>query len=80
MPVTDADCKRVLVKQIDETVSIRDVQIIYPDGVDRRKKVYLEQGEIIRYLLTARAVPPVHYQYPLRVQQINYAKVLSVLQ
>ena len=58
----------------DETVSILRSDY-YPDGVIGGR-TNLEQGNYTVFI-TGESVPPVHYQYPLRVQQINYAKLIS---
>ena len=58
----------------DETVSILRSDY-YPDGVIGGR-TNLVQGNYTVFI-TGESVPPVHYQYPLRVQQINYAKLIS---
>ena len=58
----------------DETVSILRSDY-YPDGVIGGR-TNLAQGNYTVFI-TGESVPPVHYQYPLRVQQINYAKLIS---
>jgi hypothetical protein len=55
----------------DETVTY--VRASYhPDGVVRGE-TSLDKGQYTVFI-TGEAVPPVRYQYPLRVQMINYAK------
>ena len=44
----------------------------HPDGVIRGETT-LDKGQYT-LLIEGEAVPPVRYQYPLRVQMINYAK------
>lgn len=56
----------------DETVSLLRADY-HPDGV-LGGRVNLDQGNYTVFI-TGESVPPVHYQYPLRVQQINYAKL-----
>ena len=56
----------------DETVSLFRASY-HPDGVIGGK-TNLNQGQYTVFI-TGESVPPVRYQYPLRVQQINYAKV-----
>ena len=58
----------------DETVSILRSDY-YPDGVIGGR-TNLEQGNYTVFI-TGESVPPVHYQYPLRVQQVNYSKLIS---
>jgi hypothetical protein len=58
----------------DETVSILHADY-HPDGVIGGR-TNLDQGNYTVFI-TGESVPPVHYQYPLRVQQINYAKLAS---
>ncbi|SEK66911.1 hypothetical protein SAMN05216387_102323 [Nitrosovibrio tenuis] len=58
-------------EQEDETVSyVRPSH--HPDGV-MRGETTLDKGQYTVFI-TGESVPPVHYQYPLRVQMINYAK------
>ena len=45
----------------------------HPDGV-MRGETSLDEG-LYTVFITGEAVPPVHYQYPLRVQMINYANI-----
>jgi len=54
----------------DETVSFLHASY-HPDGVIGEKTT-LDQGQYTVFI-TGEGVPPVRYQYPLRVQQINYA-------
>jgi hypothetical protein len=55
----------------DETVTY--VRASYhPDGVVRGE-TSLDKGQYTVFI-TGEAVPPVRYEYPLRVQMINYAK------
>ena len=49
------------------------VQDYHPDGVIGGK-TNLDQGNYTVFI-TGESVPLVRYQYPLRVQQINYAKL-----
>ncbi len=56
----------------DETVTIVKPSY-HPDGV-MGGRVNLDQGRYTVFI-TGEGVPPVRYQYPLRVQMINYAKV-----
>ena len=56
----------------DETVSLLRADY-HPDGVIGGK-ANLDEGNYTVFI-TGESVPPVHYQYPLRVQQINYAKL-----
>jgi len=58
----------------DETVSILRADY-HPDGVIGGR-TNLDQGNYTVFI-TGESIPPVHYQYPLRVQQINYAKLAS---
>jgi hypothetical protein len=56
----------------DETVSL--VRPAYhPDGVIRGE-TSLDQG-LYTVIITAEGLPPLRYQYPLRVQMINYANI-----
>jgi len=54
----------------DETVAFLRASY-HPDGVIGEKTT-LDQGQYTVFI-TGEGVPPVRYQYPLRVQQINYA-------
>ena len=56
----------------DETVSLLRAGY-HPDGVIGGR-INLDKG-FYTVFITGESVPPVRYQYPLRVQQINYAKV-----
>jgi hypothetical protein len=56
----------------DETVSLQKASL-HPDGVIRGE-LNLDQG-LYTVIITAEGVPPLRYQYPLRVQMINYAQV-----
>ena len=56
----------------DETVSLQRADY-HPDGVIGGR-TNLEQGNYTVFI-TGESAPPVHYQYPLRVQQINYAEL-----
>lgn len=56
----------------DETVMIVKASY-HPDGVVGGR-ADLEQG-LYTMFITGEGVPPVQYQYPLRVQMINYAKI-----
>lgn len=49
----------------------------HPDGVIRGE-ASLDQG-LYTVFITGDAVPPVRYQYPLRVKMVNYAEVLRSL-
>ena len=56
----------------DETVSL--VRPAYhPDGVVRGE-TNLDQG-LYTVIITAEGLPPLRYQYPLRVQMVNYANI-----
>ena len=56
----------------EETVSL--VRPAYhPDGVIRGE-TSLDQG-LYTVIITAEGLPPLRYQYPLRVQMINYANI-----
>ena len=56
----------------DETVSL--VRPAYhPDGVIRGE-TSLDQG-LYTVIITAEGLPPLRYQYPLRVQMINYGNI-----
>ena len=56
----------------DETVSLLRADY-HPDGVIRGR-TNLDKG-FYTVFITGESVPPVRYQYLLRVQQINYARV-----
>lgn len=56
----------------DETVSLQKPGY-HPDGVIRGE-LNLDQG-LYTVIITAEGVPPLRYQYPLRVQMINYAQI-----
>ena len=56
----------------DETVSFVRPSV-HPDGVIRGE-TSLNQG-LYTVIITADGLPPLRYQYPLRVQMINYANV-----
>ena len=58
----------------DETVSLLHADY-HPDGVIGGR-TNLNQGNYTVFI-TGESVPPVQYQYPLRVQQINYGKVFQ---
>jgi len=73
MPVT-MRIVRGASKTEDETISLLRADY-YPDGVIGGR-VNLDQGDYTVFI-TGESVPPVHYQYPLRVQQINYAKLFQ---
>lgn len=54
---------------------IKAVKPVYhPDGVVG-EKVHLEQGRYTIFI-KGEGVPPVEYKYPLRVQMINYGKII----
>jgi len=56
----------------DETVTyVRPTY--HPDGVVRGE-TSLDQG-VYTVFITGEAVPPVHYQYPLRVKMVNYTNI-----
>jgi len=56
----------------DETVSVvRPAH--HPDGVIRGE-TNLDQG-LYTVIITAEGLPPLRYQYPLRVQMVNYANI-----
>ena len=57
----------------DETVTIVKPDF-HPDGVIS-ERANLDQGRYTIFI-TGEGVPPVRYEYPLRVQMINYAKIL----
>lgn len=56
----------------DETVSLLKPGY-HPDGVIRGE-LNLDQG-LYTVIITAEGVPPLRYQYPLRVQMVNYAHI-----
>ena len=56
----------------DETVSLVRPSV-HADGVIRGE-TNLDQG-LYTVIITADGIPPLRYQYPLRVQMINYANV-----
>ena len=56
----------------DETVSLLR-PAYHPDGVIRGE-TSLDQG-LYTVIITAEGLPPLRYQYPLRVQMINYASI-----
>lgn len=56
----------------DETVAYLRPNY-HPDGV-MRGEASLDKG-LYTVFITGEAVPPVYYQYPLRVQMINYANI-----
>lgn len=56
----------------DETVSLQKPSY-HPDGVIRGE-LNLDQG-LYTVIITAEGRPPLRYQYPLRVQMINYAQI-----
>jgi len=56
----------------DETVSLLHADY-HPDGVIGGR-ANLDQGNYTIFI-TGEGAPSVHYQYPLRVQQINYANL-----
>ena len=59
-----------------DSETIKTIKPAYhPDGVVG-DKVYLEQGHYTIFI-KGEGVPPVEYQYPLRVQMINYTKVFK---
>jgi hypothetical protein len=59
-----------------DSETIKTIKPVYhSDGVVG-DKVYLEQGHYTIFI-KGEGVPPVEYQYPLRVQMINYAKVFQ---
>ena len=57
----------------DETVTIVKPDF-HPDGVIS-ERANLDQGRYTIFI-TGEGVPPVRYEYPLRVQMINYAKII----
>jgi len=73
MPVT-MQIVRGTSKTEDETVSILRSDY-YPDGVIGGR-TNLEQGNYTVFI-TGESVPPVHYEYPLRVQMVNYSAVFQ---
>lgn len=58
----------------DETVSLIKPSY-HPDGVVG-EKINLEKGQYTLFI-KGEGVPPVHYEYPLRVQMFNYQKFFS---
>jgi hypothetical protein len=56
----------------DETVT-QQRPAYHPDGVIQGQ-TSLDQG-LYTVFITAEGVPPLRYQYPLRVQMINYAEI-----
>ena len=59
-----------------DSETIKTIKPVYhSDGVVG-DKVYLEQGHYTIFI-KGEGVPPVEYQYPLRVQMINYTKVFK---
>ena len=58
----------------DETVSFLRADY-HPDGV-MGGRTNLDQGNYTVFI-TGESIPPVRYQYPLQVQQINYAKIFQ---
>lgn len=59
-----------------DSETIKTIEPVYhPDGVVG-EKVYLEQGRYTIFI-KGEGVPPVEYQYPIRVQMINYAEVFK---
>jgi hypothetical protein len=59
-----------------DSETIKTIKPVYhSDGVVG-DKVHLEQGHYTIFI-KGEGVPPVEYQYPLRVQMINYAKVFQ---
>lgn len=59
-----------------DSETIKTIKPVYhSDGVVG-DKVYLEQGRYTLFI-KGEGVPPVEYQYPLRVQMINYVKVFK---
>ena len=56
----------------DETVAYLRPNY-HPDGV-MRGETSLDKG-LYTVFITGEAVPPVHYEYPLRVRMINYANI-----
>jgi len=56
----------------DETVAYLRPSY-HPDGVMRGETI-LDKG-LYTVFITGEAVPPVHYEYSLRVQMINYANI-----
>jgi len=59
-----------------DSETIKTIKPAYhPDGVVG-DKVHLEQGHYTIFI-KGEGVPPVEYQYPLRVQMINYTKVFK---
>jgi hypothetical protein len=56
----------------DETVSLVKPDY-HPDGVIRGE-LNLDQG-LYTVIITAEGLPPLRYQYPLRVQMVNYAQI-----
>jgi hypothetical protein len=60
--------------QVSEGETIAHIRpALYEDGVISTQKV-LEQGKYL-VLVTAEGVPPLNYEYHLRVEMINYADV-----
>ena len=70
MPVTMRIVKGT--SETNETVSLLRADY-HPDGV-MGGRANLDRGNYTVFI-TGESVPPVRYQYPLRVQQINYAKL-----
>ncbi len=59
-----------------DSETIKTIKPVYhPDGVVG-DKVYLEKGQYTIFI-KGEGVPPVEYQYSLRVQMINYANVFQ---
>ncbi|MGV7235278.1 MAG: hypothetical protein ACQ9ET_03375 [Nitrosomonadaceae bacterium] len=59
-----------------DSETIKTIKADYhTDGVVG-EKVYLEQGRYTIFI-KGEGVPPVEYQYPIRVQMINYTKVFK---
>lgn len=60
--------------RVDGGETVRDIRpTLYEDGVINTQDG-LEQGQYL-VLVTAEGVPPLHYEYHLRVEMINYAEV-----
>ena len=59
-----------------DSETIKAVKPIYHPSGSLSQKVFLEQGEYT-VIIKGEAVPPVEYNYPLRVQMVNYSELFQ---
>ena len=59
-----------------DSETIKAVEPVYHPSGSLSEKIYLEQGEYT-VIIKGEAVPPVEYNYPIRVQMVNYSELFQ---